>query len=249
VTGRGQPGGDLTLSVVIPAYEEPDRLLASVEAVLKFLGTRPYRSELLVVVDGGKAGALQAMQIAADSRPNVTLLDNGVNRGKGFSVRRGVLAAAGRFVLFADADLSLPIEDADRFVEALEGGYDVAIGSRAVPGARETGDRPAFRRWMGQGFNRLVQWVLLPGFSDTQCGFKAFRRDAAQAVFRRQRLERFGFDVEILWIATSLGYRIVELPVTCRYHSTSSVRRLRDALSMIRDLLRVRVNARRGLYR
>lgn len=177
------------------------------------------------------------------------MLDNVRNRGKGYSVRRGVGVSRGRYIVFADADLSLPIEDADRFLARLESGADLAIGSRAVVGAEERGTRQPLRRVMSRVFNVLVRAAAVPGIRDTQCGFKAFRGDVARALFAVQRIDGFGFDVEVLRIAQQRGCRIVEVPVTCEYHPTSSVRHVKHAATMVGDLARIVWHDRRGDYR
>jgi dolichyl-phosphate beta-glucosyltransferase len=224
------------LSVIIPAFDEVDRIAATVTRVVGYLDQQPYRSELIVVLDGGRPGALNEAKRAASGRADVTVLDNEVNRGKGFSVRRGVAASRGRYVLFADADLSLPIEGADQFIGALQAGADVAIGSRMVPGSRESGRRQPFRQSLGRMFNWIVRAIAVPGIQDTQCGFKAFDGSAARALFKCQRTDGFVFDVEVLRMARRRSLRIVEVPVLCEYHQSSSVRRLQHGAQMLRDL-------------
>lgn len=236
------------LSVVVPAFDEVERIGATVTKLVAFLSTQPYSSELVVVLDGGRPGATAAIAAAVGARDDVRVLDNIVNRGKGYSVRRGMMAARGDYVVFLDADLSLPIEGVSAFLEALRDGADVAIGSRTLAESQISGDRQHLRRSMGSLFNWLVQRLLLPGFADTQCGFKAFRREAARRIFAVQRIDRFAFDVEVLWLARRFGLRIVEVPVVCEYSSASSVRRFRDGVSILRDLLRIREQARRGAY-
>jgi dolichyl-phosphate beta-glucosyltransferase len=234
--------------VIVPAFNEVGRIGASVSRILAFLATRPYSSELIVVLDGGAAGAAQEIARVAGARADVVVLDNVQNRGKGLSVRRGIAASRGSYVLFADADLSLPIEDADRFVAQLAAGADLAIGSRAVPGATELGEQQRLRQSMSRVFNGLVRAVAVPGMRDTQCGFKAFRGGVARALFAVQRIDGFGFDVEVLRIAQRRGYRIVEVPVACEYHPTSSVRQFRHAMTMLVDLSRIVWHDRRGHY-
>jgi glycosyltransferase involved in cell wall biosynthesis len=236
------------LSVVVPAYNEAERISATAARIIAFLDSRPYPSEVIFVLDGGRPGAAEALAEAGRGRAALLVLDNVQNRGKGFSVRRGVLASRGEYVLFADADLSLPIEDADRFVQALEGGADVAIASRALPESVERGGRQMLRHSLGRMFNWVVQRALLPGVHDTQCGFKAFRGSVARSLFAVQRIDRFGFDVEVLRIARLRGCRIVELPVTCIYHESSSVRRVRDGAVMLRDVAAIVWNDWRGYY-
>jgi dolichyl-phosphate beta-glucosyltransferase len=236
------------LSVIVPAFDEAERIGDSVARILRFLDSRAYTSELIIVLDGGRPGAERAIAAAAAGRTDVRVLDNGRNRGKGFSVRRGMQASRGEYVLFADADLSLPIEDADRFLDVLGAGADVAIASRALPESRMLGAPQRLRTGLGRLFNFVVQRAALPGVSDTQCGFKAFRGDLARRLFGRQQSHRFGFDVEILRMARRRGARIVEVPVTCEYREGSSVRRFRDGASMLRDLAAIRWREWRGAY-
>lgn len=238
----------VNLSVVVPAFNEVDRIGATVTRLITFLSSQAYSFEIVVVLDGGRPGAAEAIAAAAGARDDVQVLDNVVNRGKGYSVRRGVMAARGEFIVFLDADLSLPIEGVSAFLQPLHDGADVAIGSRMLAASQISGDRQHLRRSMGSVFNWLVQRLLLPGFADTQCGFKAFRRGAARRIFAVQRIDRFAFDVEVLWLARRFGFRIVEVPVVCEYSRASSVRRFRDGVSILRDLVRIRGQARRGAY-
>ena len=234
--------------MIVPAFNETGRIGASVTRILAFLDSRPYTSELIVVLDGGAPGAPEEIGSVTVGRSNVRVLDNGRNRGKGFSVRRGMLGSRGVYALFADADLSLPIEDADRFIDQLEQGADLAVGSRTVPGATEHGEQRRLRRGMSRVFNGLVRTVAVGGMRDTQCGFKAFRGDVARSLFSSQRIDGFGFDVEVLRIAQRRGCRIVEVPVACEYHPSSSVRQFRHAAIMLIDLARIVWHDRRGHY-
>jgi dolichyl-phosphate beta-glucosyltransferase len=240
---------DVFLSVVIPAYDEAARIGGTVQRVCAYLDQTGWSWELIVVLDGGRPGAHDAIAAAAAGRGNVRVLDNGANRGKGFSVRRGIGDARGRYRLFVDADLSLPIESAAAFVDALEGGADVAIGSRTVAGASVDGEGASARQAIGRVFNLLVRASAVSGIRDTQCGLKAFRREAAERIFGVASIDRFGFDVEVLRLAQRFGYRIVEVPVACMYHGSSSVRRVRDAASMCFDILRVRWYEATGRYK
>ena len=234
--------------MIVPAFNEVGRIGSSVARICAYLDARPYAAELIVVLDGGAPGAAAEIARVPHGRIPVTVLDNEQNRGKGYSVRRGMAASRGTFVLFADADLSLPIEDADRFLAELEAGADLAIGSRAVAGASEHGEQQRLRQTMSRVFNGLVRAVAVPGMRDTQCGFKAFRGDVARALFAVQRIDGFGFDVEILRIAQRRGHRIVEVPVACEYHPTSSVRQFRHATTMLVDLARIVWHDGRGHY-
>jgi glycosyltransferase involved in cell wall biosynthesis len=201
-----------------------------------------------VVLDGPETPA--EVVVTPDRQPGreTRVLVNDRNRGKGFSVRRGVLEAQGGYVAFTDADLSIPIESIGAFVAALDAGADVAIASRLTAEAREHGPRDLGRHTMSRAFNALVRWTMLRDVTDSQCGFKAFRREAARRLFSWQRVDRFAFDVEVLWLAQRWGYRVVEVPVTCVYYSQSSVRRVVDSVSMLRDLARIRLAALRGAY-
>jgi dolichyl-phosphate beta-glucosyltransferase len=189
-----------------------------------------------VVLDGGRPGAADEVRRGASGRSNVKVLDNQANRGKGFSVKRGVGASRGRYVVFADADLSLPIEGVDRFIGELQAGADVAIASRALPSSQERGSRQAFRHGLGRLFNWIVRSTAVPGIRDTQCGFKAFVGSSARTLFARQRMNGFIFDVEVLRLAQRQALRIVEVPVSCEYHTSSSVRRIRHGGQMLADL-------------
>jgi dolichyl-phosphate beta-glucosyltransferase len=248
-TSRSSPGDDVMLSIVIPAFNEVDRIGATVARVRAFMRSRPYRSELIVVLDGGRPGAARAIAAAAPDASDLFVMDNEQNRGKGYSVRRGVLTSRGRHVVTVDADLSLPIEDTDRFVHALEAGADLAIGSRALPDSVERGTQQPLRHSLSRLFNWVVQRLVVSGVRDTQSGFKAYRGNCARAIFGMQRTDGFGFDVEVLRIAGRSGYRSVELPVVCEYHATSSVRKFRHGIEMLGDLARIVWHDWRGDYR
>jgi dolichyl-phosphate beta-glucosyltransferase len=176
------------------------------------------------------------------------VLQNGRNRGKGFSVRQGFLRAHGEYLLFSDADLSTPIAEVEKLFAALHQSCDIAIGSRALPGSRIEVHQPWYRERMGQLFNVCVQALTVPGIRDTQCGFKCFSREAAMEICHRMTVERFGFDVEMLHLARRLGYRVCEVPVMWRNSPETRVRVWRDSTSMIGDLLRIRWYDRRGRY-
>jgi dolichyl-phosphate beta-glucosyltransferase len=237
------------LSVVIPAFEEAERLGPTLARVRAYLEHQSFESEVLVVVDGGRDGTLEMTRRLADGWPALRVFDNGVNRGKGYSVRRGMLEARGRYLLFSDADLSTPIADVERLIAALDGGADVAIGSRSLAGSDVRIRQAWWRQSMGRVFNWVVRFAAVSGFHDTQCGFKCFHREAARRIFSRQRLTRFSFDVELLWIARKLGYTVVEVPVTWENDPSSRVHPVIDSLRMLMDLVRLRYADRRGAYR
>ena len=235
----------MRLSLVIPAYREAGRIAATVQTVCAYLDGQSYDWEVLVVIDGDSDGAAATAKAAAGGRANVRVLVNDVNRGKGFSVRRGFAEATGDRLVFIDADLSLPVEGLQAMFAVFDAGADVVIASRTVPGAHVIGAPPALRGVMSRVFNLVVQAVAVPGLADTQCGFKGFTADAARRIFARHQSDRFGFDVEALFLARQLGFRIVEMPVTCVYHAGSSVNRVGDVLNMLGDVLAVRWRHRR----
>ena len=230
----------MRLSLVIPAYREAGRMTATLHTVCAYLDRQSYDWEVLVVIDGDSDGAAAAATAAAGERANVRVLVNEVNRGKGFSVRRGFAEATGDRLVFIDADLSLPVEGLQPMFAMFDAGAEVVIASREAPGAHVVGAPPALRGVMSRVFNLVVQAAALPGFADTQCGFKGFTADAARQIFARHQSDRFGFDVEALFLARQLGFRVVELPVTCVYHAGSSVNRVGDVINMLGDVLAVR---------
>ena len=231
-------------SLVIPAFNEAGRIGGTVSHVCRYLDAQPFAWELIVVIDGGPHAVAEEARTAAEGRDNVRVLDNEVNRGKGFSVRRGFAEAHGDRVAFIDADLSLPIEDLPRMMERFDAGADVAIASRTVPGAVEEGPAPAGRGVMSRLFNIAVRIILLPDITDTQCGFKGFTAAAARRIFEVAECNRFGFDVEALYLARTFKLRVDEFPVRCRYHGGSSVNRIGDGLQMLKDLIAIRLRHR-----
>lgn len=246
---------DIWLTVVVPAYNEASRIDAGLKRILEYLNAFSHpqvcarTSELIVVVDGGSDDTLRRAEAATPGRVSMRVIHNHVNYGKGFSVRQGMLAAQGRYVLFSDADLSTPIEEVERLIAALEAGADVAIGSRSIPGADVRVRQPLWRESMGRVFNWFVQRLALPGIIDSQCGFKCFRGEVAGRIFERQRLNGFAFDVEVLLIARLLGYRIVEVPVVWIDDSKSSVHPIYDSAHMLLDLVRIRWRHHQGRYK
>ena len=235
----------MTLSLVIPAYNEAGRIGGTVTRVCEYLDRQRYDWEVIVVIDGGPKAAAAEARAAAGVRSNVRVIENDVNRGKGYSVRRGFGEARGDRLVFIDADLSLPIEGLDGMMARFDAGADVVIASRTAPGSRAEGAPPAGRDLMSKIFNLAVQAVAVPGIADTQCGFKGFTARAAKAIFSVARSDRFGFDVEALYLARQHGFRIDELPVTVRYHGGSSVNRVSDGVRMFADVLAIRLRHRK----
>ena len=239
----------LDLSVVIPSFNEERRLSRTLHCIAGYLRSRPYKAELIVVDDGSVDNTANLVAASREKFPELRLLRNGRNRGKGFSVRRGMLEARGEFALFTDADLSAPIEEADKLIAALsEQGYDAAIGSRALDRSLIEIHQSWIREQAGIFFNRMVRWILGVPFQDTQCGFKAFRRERARLIFEQQRIERFGFDPEILFLAKRNGLRVVEVPVLWSHDAATKVNVAADGIRMFLELLWIRWNVLRGRY-
>jgi dolichyl-phosphate beta-glucosyltransferase len=235
------------LSIVVPAYNEAGRLPRTLELIRSYLRERRIAAEVIVVDDGSTdATAAVAGNLQAEF-PELRLLSNGRNRGKGFSVRHGMLEARGRVVLFTDADLSAPIEEADKLLAAL-GGYQVAIGSRAMDRSLIEVHQSRLRELAGILFNLVVRVITGLPFADTQCGFKAFVREPSRIVFEQQRIERFGFDPEVLFLARRHGLRAVEVPVRWAHDPATKVHMVRDSLHMLGELLLVRWNWLAGRY-
>jgi dolichyl-phosphate beta-glucosyltransferase len=237
------------LTVVVPAYNEAARIGATLQRILAYFDAQAWDGDVIVVLDGGRDRTGEAVRRVSASDPRVVVVDNQENRGKGFSVRRGMLAGRGQYLLFCDADLSTPIDEAAGLIAAIDAGADVAIASRALADSNLRVHQPWWRESMGRVFNWFVQRLALPGIQDSQCGFKCFRREVAHRVFALQRVDRFAFDVEVLSIARSLGYRIAEVPVTWIDQPASSVNPLTAPASMLFDLLRIRINHMLGCYR
>ncbi len=211
------------LSIVIPAYNECARIEGTLERVLSCVEERGWDAEVLVVDDGSSDETVDVVQHWMRKYPRLHLVKNAGNRGKGYSVRNGLLQAAGDIVMFTDADLSAPVEEAERLFAALDAGADVAIGSRWLDKQKQTVHQPLYRRFFGRCFNKVTKIVIGLPFQDTQCGFKAFKREAAQTIFRLQTIERWGFDPEILFIARKLKCKIVEVPVTWGHDERSRI--------------------------
>jgi glycosyltransferase involved in cell wall biosynthesis len=236
------------LSIVIPAYNESARIEATLASVLECVETRHWDAEILVVDDGSTDNTAAIVQKWMARNPHLHLVKNPGNRGKGYSVRNGLLQAAGNIVMFTDADLSAPIEEAELLIEAIDAGADVAIGSRWLDKQKQTVHQPLYRRFFGRCFNWVTRKVIGLPFRDTQCGFKAFRRDTAQTIFRLQTIERWGFDPEILFIARKLKYTIVEVPVTWGHDERSRISYLKDGMKMLEEMGQIRTNSLRGRY-
>ena len=236
------------LSIVVPSYNEETRLPGTLEKIAHYIGAQRPTSEVIVVDDGSSDGTVGVAETFRGKIANLRVLSNGVNRGKGYSVRHGSLEAQGEIVLFTDADLSAPIEEAEKLLAALKS-CDVAIGSRAMDRKLIEAHQSAFREFAGILFNKIVRITLRLPFVDTQCGFKAFRRERCRIIFEQQTIERFGFDPELLYLARHHGLTTVEVPVRWAHSPATKVSMFRDSLQMFADVFIIRWNGLRGRYR
>jgi dolichyl-phosphate beta-glucosyltransferase len=243
------------LSLIVPAYNEEKRLPATLERLAQYLAARDFSYELLVVDDGSRDGTREVVRDFASTRSWVRLVQyddekgRPINRGKGYAIRQGVLASAGRDVLFSDADLSTPVEEMEKLLPPIaRGECDIAIASRALPGSDLALHQPWYREMMGRSFNIVVQTVIGTSIVDTQCGFKAFRGEVARKLFGLSQIDGFGFDTEIIYLARKFGYRVEEIGVTWRHKDDSRVNPILAPLAMLREVFEVRINDIRGLY-
>jgi len=229
------------LSIVVPAYNEEERIGGSLKRMLAYFDAQSYPYEILVVSDGSTDRTLDVVAQIAECRSEVQCLSYASNRGKGYAVRYGILRAQGERILFSDADLATPIEEIEKLSTQLDAGYDIAIGSRDVVGSELIKRQSWLREFGGKTFNRMVQLLAVPGIHDTQCGFKLFTRAAAQAIFRQTQVDHFAFDVEVLYLAMKVfKYRIAEVPVRWQHVEGSKVVFARDAYRMAKTVLRIR---------
>jgi dolichyl-phosphate beta-glucosyltransferase len=235
------------LSIVIPAYNEAGRIGVALEKVRTYLGHQEFTSEIIVAENGSNDHTAEIVEECAAGPGTPIMLLRIARPGKGRAVRAGMLAARGQYRFFADADLSMPIEQLSRFLPPELGDADVAIGSREAPGARRIGE-PGYRHLMGRVNNWIIRAVAVDGFDDTQCGFKMFRGEAADWIFEHQRIDGWGFDIELLLLAKRRGYRVVEVPIDWYRGDQSKVRPVHDTISMVAETLKIRLNAALGRY-
>lgn len=227
------------LSIIIPVYNEEQRISETLRQILDYLSSKKYSWEILIVDDGCRDNTITLAEKSLTGK-RYRILKNERNMGKGAAIRHGMLEAEGEVLLFTDADLSTPIEELDHLEEPLKQGFHVTFGSRAMKGSEILIRQPIHREMMGRMFNILVQILHLPGVKDTQCGFKLFTHEAAQAIFQRQRMKGFCFDVEVLVLARRLGFKIKEVPVRWIDSPQSKVNPLKDAAKMFGDLIRLK---------
>lgn len=235
------------LSIIIPAYNEERRLPSSLEKILDFIDRCGYQAEVIVVDDGSEDGTADVVRRFQEKAPFIKLIE-ARHGGKGHAVRTGMLQAAGEYLFLADSDLSMPVEELSKFLPPALDGYDIAIASREIEGAVRY-DEPFYRHLIGRVFNLLVRALAVRGISDTQAGFKCFRRAAARRLFSLQTIDGWGFDVEILMLAQKRRMTIVEVPIHWYHNNDSRVRPGRDAYLMFMEVLRVHRNARNGVYK
>lgn len=234
------------LSIVIPAHNEAKRLGPTLEKIGSFLDHQKYSAEIVVVENGSQDETLSIAQAFIGKLPNLRVFSE-EKRGKGLAVKRGMLEACGEYRFLCDADLSMPIEQVNRFIPPALESVDVAIGSREVQGSNRY-DEPEYRHLIGRIFNAMVRWFVLPGLQDTQCGFKCFRAEVAELVFPLQTLDGMSFDAEVLFIARKMGFDIQEIGIDWTFNADSRVRLVEDSMRMAFDLLSIRWHALFGRY-
>lgn len=235
------------ISIVIPAYNEEERLQKSLPPVKEYLSRQNFTWEVVLVDDGSNDATCEIPKMFFNEG-EARVVRNPGNKGKGYSVRQGVLAARGEIVLISDADFSTPITEWKKLYAILEQGYDIVIGSRGLKDANVTIHQAWYREKIGRTFSFLVQLIVFDGFMDTQCGFKCFRREAVLPIFRKMVIDHFSFDVELLFIAKRRGLKIKEVSVEWKNVLFSRVRIFRDSLRMLYDLFKIKINAAKGLY-
>ena len=236
-------------SIIIPAYNESSRLGKTLDRVLAYVSVQPWDAEIIVVNDGSHDRTPDLVREYAAHHRNLLLVENPGNRGKGYSVRNGMLNATGKILLFSDADLSAPIEEAPKLFAAIESGADIAIGSRWLQPELQTHRQSVLRQFYGRLFNLALRILLGLNFKDTQCGFKVFTLESAQKIFPQQKIERWGFDPELLFLARKHRLKVVEVGVAWAHDEGTRINPLRDGMRMFGEVLRIRWNAWSGKYR
>ena len=236
------------LSLIIPAYNEEKRILPTLEKVYSYLSKQDYSFEIIIVDDGSTDETVKIVKNFIKNKRMVNVLTNGENRGKGFTVKNGILSAKGNYIFFTDADLSTPIEELEKCIPHLTDNFDIVIGSRSLPESNIEIRQPFYREKMGKIFNLLVKMFLLKGVIDTQCGFKGFKKDAVKNIFNRSVIDGFSFDVETIFLAQKYKFKIKEIPVRWRNSELSKVSPIKHSLQMFFDLMHIRFNNLKGNY-
>lgn len=233
------------LSVIIPAYNEENRLPDTLKQVFHFLDGQTFTSEVIVVENGSTDKTFAVAQRFAETHKNIRVLQT--EKGKGVAVQRGMLEARGEYRFMCDADLSMPVDEITKFIPPALHDFDIAIASREMKDSIRYNE-PRYRHFGGRGINYIIQLLALPGLNDTQCGFKCFRADVVEDIFKLQTMHSWSFDIELLFIARYRGYHVREIAIDWYYHPETKVDAVRDALHMIGDIFRIRMNALRGKY-
>ncbi len=234
------------LSIIIPAHNEERRLPRTLEQVFDFLATQSYTAEVIVVENGSTDRTFEIATEFSLRHENLRTIQE-TARGKGLAVKRGMLAAGGEFRFICDADLSMPIQEVNKFLPPAITNFDIAIGSREARGSVRYNE-PGYRHWGGRAINAVIRILILPGLQDTQCGFKCFTAEAAQTLFSLQTLPGWSFDIEVLYLARRLKYRILEIPIHWYFHPETKLSAVPDALRMIKDIFTIHMNTLRGVY-
>lgn len=239
---------NIELSVIIPAFNEEEEIADSLKEVLEFLKKKKISHEILVVDDGSRDNTTKVVTNLIKKNRRIKLIKNKSNIGKGGAIKRGALAAKGKYILFTDVDLSAPIEQYFLFRKYLKKGFEVVFGSRYLKESKVNISQPFHRRYLGKGFYFLVQNFILKDVKDTNCGFKAYTKRAARLIFKRQTLSGWGFDTELLFIAKKLHLKMKEVPIEWNDSSYSKVQIIPAIFVSLGELIRLKVNSIRGLY-
>jgi len=236
------------ISIVIPAFNEEKRILPTLELVDNYLSRQDYKSEIIVVDDGSSDNTVDIVKAFIQDNKSINILLNGKNRGKGFSVKNGILSAKGEYIFFTDADLSTPIEEIEKCLPFLKQENDIVIGSRGLVDSEIVVHQPWYRELMGKTFNVFVSSILMKGITDTQCGFKGFKKETVKPIFDNCLVEGFSFDVEIIYLAKKNGFIIKEIPVKWTNSELSKVSPLKHSIQMFVDLIKIKLNDVTGKY-
>jgi dolichyl-phosphate beta-glucosyltransferase len=234
------------LSIIIPAYNEEKRIVSTIKKIEDYFKTRNKPYEIIVVDDGSKDKTIE--KVNSINSTNVRLIKNPKNMGKGYAVKTGVMNSKKEWILFSDADLSTPIEMLDRFVQYMDH-YDIIIGSRVAKGAKIEIKQPFYRRIPGKVFPLLVQLFIMRGIKDTQCGFKLFKKECAMFLFKKQKINGFSFDAEILYLAKKYKFKIKEVPINWANDLDSKVNPIKHSFKMFVELLKIKINDIMGIYK